>query len=278
MKIDTVSIVDTNSDILVEKMVGRTVDDMFASHEHRIGEEVLRVEGMTTSLLKGIEFNVHKGEIFGIYGLMGSGHLEIGKALFGYGESSNGRITIGGKIVKIDTAYDAVRNGLAYVPSERKTEGLVLPHSVRSNIMIAHYEVNGEKITSSKLEVDTAARWIDSLQIKTSGQDVAVETLSGGNQQKVVLAKWLEVRPTVLILNEPTRGIDIGAKVGIYKLLGQLCKQGVAIIMITSEMPELIAMSDRVLVVNEGEPKGLFERNELSEITIMQSIMGATHV
>lgn len=277
MKIETVEISNTTSDNLVEKMVGRTIDDLFPTHVHRIGEEVLRVEDLSTTLLKGINFNVHKGEIFGIYGLMGSGHLEIGKALFGYGEQSSGSITIAGKSVKIGTAYDAVRHGLAYVPSERKTEGLVLSHSVRSNIMIAHYEVNGEKIASKKLESDTAARWIDSLQIKTSGQGVVTDTLSGGNQQKVVLAKWLEVNPTVLILNEPTRGIDIGAKVGIYKLLGQLCEQGVAIIMITSEMPELIAMSDRVLVVNEGESKGLFERNQLSEITIMQSIMGAKH-
>lgn len=275
--ISSTPIQETNNNALIKNMVGRDISDMYPERNRDLGDTVIEVKNLSTEKLKNISFDVRKGEIFGIYGLMGSGHLEVGKALFGYDEIPTGQIKIHGKEVQIHNSPEAVRHGLAYVPSERKTEGLILSHSVMSNIMTAHYEVSKDHFISFRKERATAEGWFTSLRIKAPGTGTAVETLSGGNQQKVVLSRWLNVNPNILILNEPTRGIDVGAKAGIYSILNDLCKKGLAIIMITSEIPELMAMSDRVLVVSEGKQTGFFTKDDITEVHIMASAIGADY-
>ena len=275
--ISTTPVGHTTQKALIKDMVGRDIADMYPEREHNQGKTVLQIHNLSTSLLQDITFDVKEGEIFGIYGLMGSGHLEIGKALFGYGEIPTGEIVIDNKMVTIRNSYDAVQHGFAYVPSERKTEGLILPHSVKSNIMVVKYEVDKTKLISKTAEKTHADTWVETFAIKTPGIETAVDTLSGGNQQKVVLSKWLHAGPRILILNEPTRGIDVGAKTGIYKILNDLCQEGLAIVMITSEIPELMAMSDRVMVVSEGKQTGMFSKDEISEVHIMASAIGAEY-
>ncbi|MCF7942525.1 MAG: sugar ABC transporter ATP-binding protein [Spirochaetia bacterium] len=275
--IASTAVAETDNRSLIKQMVGRDISDLYPKRTPLFGRTILEVRHLHTEQLDDISFDVRRGEIFGIYGLMGSGHLEIGKALFGYGEIPEGEILIDGEPVQIRNSHDAVQRGLAYVPGERKTEGLVLSHSITSNMMIAHYEVHNSLLISARTEQDTANSWVDALSIKTPGISTEVGTLSGGNQQKVVLSKWLDVNPGILILNEPTRGIDVGAKAGIYAILNKLCAEGLAIIMITSEIPELVAMSDRTMVVCEGRQTGLFTKEEISEVHIMASAIGADY-
>lgn len=262
-------------DELIALMVGRKITDMYPKKTNTPGKVILEVEDLSTEYLKNISFDLRKGEVFGIYGLMGSGHLELGEALFGYNKHSKGKVRIEGKRLSIKNPEECIRNGLAFLPSDRKVEGLVLMHSVLRNIMVPYYQTGTQsKIINHKKEAEIAQRWIKDLSIKTPGMNTKTESLSGGNQQKVVLAKWLEVQPKVIILNEPTRGIDVGSKSEIYKLLNALTQQGVSIIMITSEMPELMSMSDRVLVMREGKQNAVFTQEELTQINIVAAAIG----
>ena len=205
---------------------------------------------------------------------MGSGHEKIGSAIFGQDLLLGGEIQVNGKTINIRNPRDAIAAGIAYVPAERKTEGLVLNQSVAVNTMTALYSKEHPLFINKKRDRSVSDKWIHSLSTKTPSSDTIVETLSGGNQQKVVLAKWLELTPDVLILNEPTRGIDVGAKAEIYKILDNLVNQGKCVIIITSEMPELLAMSDKIMVMHEGRVSGVIDAGDATQELVVQYAIG----
>lgn len=260
---------------LIAMMVGRNIVDMYPAKTNTPEGVMLQVENLSTESVQNISFTVRKGEVFGIYGLMGSGHLELGQALFGCAEKATGVITFDQKRIALKNPRECISHGIAFLPSDRKQEGLVLMHSVRNNILTPYYQTgHGPALVNHRSENEIAQKWIRRLAIKTPSAETHTESLSGGNQQKVVLAKWLEVQPKLIILNDPTRGIDVGAKAEIYELLNQLTSQGVSVIMITSEMPELLAMSDRVLVLHEGVQSALLEKSEMTQENIVAAAIG----
>ena len=260
--------------LLISHMVGRDLSDMYQRHRCTPGKEAIRLENLTTSYIKGVSFSARQGELFGIYGLMGSGHERIGAAIFGQDIILDGKLYIDDQAVHIRNPQDAIRAGIAYVPSERKTEGLVLNQSVAVNTLSARYSKEKPFFINSKRDREVSRKWVESLSTKTPSVDTIVESLSGGNQQKVVLAKWLELSPAVLILNEPTRGIDVGAKAEIYKILDRLVNEGKCVIIITSEMPELLAMADRIMVMHEGGVSGYIDAKDATQERIVQYAIG----
>ena len=264
---------DTTEEELVELMVGREVSDMYPKVEAEIGDVILEVKHVDCEIAHDISFEVRKGEILGLFGLLGSGRTEAVEGILGKKEMTAGEVYVEGKKVTIKNMIDAKKYGLAYVPASRKDESLVLMHSVRNNTSITVLDQLGG-IIDKKKETAMIDQWIRKLQIKTPSPDVPVDSLSGGNQQKVVLAKWLAADPKVLIVNEPTRGIDVGAKVEIYKLLEELCQQGIAVVMISSELPETVGIADRILIFKEGEIKGEFNRRDFTQKQILQIAAG----
>ncbi|HWR24094.1 MAG TPA: sugar ABC transporter ATP-binding protein [Feifaniaceae bacterium] len=270
-----IAVQEADKSTLISMMVGRKIEDLYPKQGAEIGEIALEVKNLVTDWLKGVSFSARKGEIFGIYGLLGSGHQDIGPALFGKDIIHAGEVFINGRKAAIKNPRDALNHGLAYVPSERKTEGLVLNSSVRNNIMAPYYAHNGKRrLINNAFEKSVVQKWIKNLSIKTPSAETSSESLSGGNQQKVVLSKWLEIEPDVLILNEPTRGIDVGSKAEIYKILDDLCRSGKCVIMITSEMPELITMSDRIMVMHDGEISGMVDAKDATQETIVKYAIG----
>lgn len=265
---------DATKQKLISYMVGRDLSDMYPKEKTEAGDEILKVENLHTDTLKGVSFTAKRGEILGIYGLMGSGHQSIGPALFGQDDIHLGTIYINNEPVEIKTPMDAITKSIAYVPAERKTEGLILNQSVAVNTMVAHYSRAKKIFVDKKKDNEVTNKWIGLLSTKTPSAQTIVESLSGGNQQKVVLAKWLELSPDILILNEPTRGIDVGAKAEIYKILNNLCKNNKCIIIITSEMPELLAMSDKIMVMHEGKVSGFLNAEEADQEKVIQYAIG----
>ncbi|MEG2624289.1 MAG: sugar ABC transporter ATP-binding protein, partial [Clostridia bacterium] len=262
-------------DEMIALMVGRKMTDMYPTKTNCPSGVIYEVDHLSTGYLRDIHFDLRAGEVLGVYGLMGSGHLDLGEALFGCNAEMKAEILFEGKPFVFKSPEDCIRRGIAYLPSDRKLEGLVLMHSVRENIMTPTYQTGGHGATiNAKEEATVADKWIKSLSIKTPNAATKAESLSGGNQQKVVLAKWLQIDPKIIILNDPTRGIDVGAKAEIYRLLNNLTERGVAIIMITSEMPELLAMSDRVLVMHEGAQSQFFEGKALTQVNIVSAAIG----
>lgn len=266
---------DITEQELIRLMVGREIKDMYPDKNNHPGEVLLKVNNLHNRHVHDVSFELKKGEILGVYGLMGSGHLELGKTLFGCYPATRGDVVLNGRKVRMSCPKQCLKDGFAFVPSERKAEGLVQIQSIWENIMTAYYE-NGKNgwLVRRKKESGIVEKWIQSLSVKTPGPYAAAATLSGGNQQKVVLAKWLEISPEIIIMNEPTRGIDVGSKSEIYKLLNELCGQGVSIIMITSEMPELLAMSDHVIVMHEHRVQAAFSKDQLTETNIMTAAIG----
>jgi ribose transport system ATP-binding protein len=262
--IDAGEMAAITQDELIQKMTGRKLSMAKTGKTGMGAPELLRVEKISlrhpelanTMVLSGISFKLHKGEILGIYGLMGAGRTELLECLFGlHPKNAMGKIFVNGQVRKIKSPVDAIAAGLALVPEDRKLQGLVLEQSVKSNISITilqELERWGLVLSETK-ERSLADKFISKLGIKTSSQQNAAKNLSGGNQQKIVLAKWLATQPQVLLLDEPTRGIDINAKSEIYKLMKNLASEGMGIVMVSSELPEILAVSDRVLVICEGE-------------------------
>lgn len=269
---------------LVRHMVGREMKERFPKGKRKPGEVVFEVNDLLAldpndashKVLNGVNFNVRRGEILGIAGLMGSGRTELVMTLFGeYGKIVNGKIMLEGKEIKPQSAREAIDAGLSLVPEDRKGFGLVLIQSILKNISLAHLnQFSGFLRIDADAELKASLKQAKSLTIKTSSFEALVETLSGGNQQKVVISKWLLSNPVVLIMDDPTRGIDVGAKYEIYKLMNDLAEKGVAIIMISSELQEVLGMSDRIMVMCRGRSAGVLPVQEASEERIMSLATG----
>ncbi|MBM7539811.1 xylose ABC transporter ATP-binding protein [Amphibacillus cookii] len=265
-------------DKIVSKMVGRALTEFFPYQAHQIGEEVLTVQdyqfkhGLTGDLLvKHASFSLRAGEILGVAGLMGAGRTELFTSLFGgYPGESSGQVVISGEAVNIRKPSDAIAKGLAYVSEDRKKYGLVMGMEISKNSTLAALKkVMPNHLIDRTLEVKRAEELTKKMRLKSHSLEADVSQLSGGNQQKVVLSKWLFTDPKILVLDEPTRGIDVGAKYEIYKIINELAAQGVAVVIISSELPEVLGMSDRIMVMSEGEVTGHLSRTEATQEKIM---------
>ena len=261
---------------VVRMMVGRDLSELYATKESEIGSPLLQARNLSTpNLLKDISFELRQGEIVGLFGLLGAGRTDLARALFGVGPTPSGEVVLDGKPVTVRSPADATRAGLAYVPEDRKLHGLVLPMTVRENVTLAVLrELSRATVVQSAEERRVVDGFIEDLDIRTPSREQRVNNLSGGNQQKVVVAKWLASHPKVLILDEPTRGIDVGAKAEVHAIMARLAEQGVGILMISSELPEVMGMSDRVLVMHEGRITGEFTREEATQESIMLAATG----
>lgn len=275
--IATVNVAATTHEELIQLMVGRSLEQQFPKVSTTAQEEALRVQGLTVKgVLEDISFSAYTGEILGIAGLVGAGRTELMKSIFGANPIDAGQIFVFGQPVKINSPEQAIRAGIGLLPEDRKQEGLVLLLSVMQNITLASLDKlsNANGLLCLKEERNKVSDFIDRLRILTPGMAQKVEYLSGGNQQKVVLAKWLASQSKILIFDEPTRGIDVGAKVEVYNLMNLLIQNGVAVIMVSSEMPELLGMSDRIIVMHEGQIAGEFTRDEATQEKILSAAMG----
>jgi putative multiple sugar transport system ATP-binding protein len=266
--------------VLIKHMVGREIDNIYPVRENKqIGDIVLEVKNWSAydpslgrKVLKNVSFNVRKGEIVGFAGLMGSGRTELALSLFGNpgGFNIEGEMYVNGKQMHFHHPKDAIRAGIAYVTEDRKGDGLILIQDVKQNISLANLRaIATRSIVNNNAEVKVANEYKSSLNIKAPSVEQTVLNLSGGNQQKVSVAKWLFVQPDILILDEPTRGIDVGAKFEIYTIMNRLVKQGMSIIMISSELPEVLGMSDRVYIVSSGRIAGEMPIEEATQEKIM---------
>jgi putative multiple sugar transport system ATP-binding protein len=284
----TVSTLDAqpgiSEDVIVRDMVGREMTNRFPAHHRSPGKPLLEVENWNVwhtehaerRVIRNASFNVRAGEVVGIAGLMGSGRTELAMSIFGqsYGRKITGTVKLDGKPVDVSTVDRAIKAGISYVTEDRKTLGLVLDETIRFNTTLANLEaVSSGSILKRNAETVVAENYRDALAIRTPSVFQKTVNLSGGNQQKVVLAKWLFTEPEVLILDEPTRGIDVGAKYEIYTIINDLAAQGKGVIMISSEMPELLGMCDRIYVMNEGALVGELNAAEASQERIMSLIV-----
>lgn len=266
---------ETSQEEVIRHMVGRTLDEMYPHTQLERGEAILEVKSLTAGKAEDVSFTLHKGEILGLFGLMGAGRTDVARALFGDLRLRRGEVYLTGEKAAYDTPKGAIKNGIAYVPSERKLEGLMLIHPVRFNISVSVINRLMRRFKINIGEEDAIAdKWIKALKIRTPSAKTVVGSLSGGNQQKVVIAKWLETNPKILILNDPTRGIDVGAKVEIYSLMEELCAKGIGIVMISSELHETLAMSDRILVMSEGRLTGEVSRADATQENLMKLAVG----
>jgi ribose transport system ATP-binding protein len=274
--IGTKDIKDTNFEEIVKMMVGRELGERFPQRNTVTGEEKLRIENFTSNdAFKDVSFSVKSGEILGVAGLMGAGRTEIMEALFGKRRLNSGSIFIDGKKAKINRPHDAIGYGIGFITEDRKDEGLVLGLSVGENLSLTNLKrISQNGILNSKKETQFVETMIQKLRVKTSGKEQLVKSLSGGNQQKVVFGKWLGIEPKVLILDEPTRGVDVGAKKEIYQIMNELTEKGVAIIMVSSELPEILGMSDRIMVIHEGKVTAILGKEEANQEIIMQAATG----
>jgi ribose transport system ATP-binding protein len=268
---------EINHDRMVKLMVGRDVSQFYARKQHQPGKVALEVENLRVPGRGAhpLSFVLRSGEIVGIAGLVGAGRTELLRVLFGIDRALGGVVRVAGKTSRIQNPRDAIAAGLALVPEDRKAQGLVLEMAVRENVSLAALRrTHLVGLRKGAAERAMTADAIRRLAIKTPSQEQVVQYLSGGNQQKVVLGKWLALRPRVLLLDEPTRGVDIGAKQEIYRIMEELASQGVAILFVSSEMEEVLGMSDRALVMHEGRLTGEFARGELSEEAVMHLATG----
>lgn len=270
--IDTVEKDQTNSNELVRMMVGRSISNFFPKEQVKIGPKLLEVKNLSRyNEFSSISFYVKRGEILGVSGLVGAGRSEIMETLFGVRKKSTGEIFINGKKVQINTPKDAIKNGLALLTEDRKSKGCFLELSVTVNILLASIKKYTKNFIVDKKEASNVSKkMVKALSIKTASLESKVRYLSGGNQQKVLVGRWLLTDPEILIIDEPTRGIDVGAKVEIHRMLVELAKQGKAIIMISSELPEVISMSDRIMVVREGKITGFLNARETNQEEVMK--------
>ena len=279
---------DIDEDRIIRGMVGREIEDRFPKRpDVKVGDVCMDVSGWTVhhpvyhekKVVDNVSIHVRKGEVVGISGLMGAGRTELAMSLFGrsYGSAISGSLKLNGKEVHLKNARDAIRHGLAYVTEDRKGNGLILSNAIRVNNTLANLDALCERgVIDQDKEYTVADEYRAKLRTKCTGIEQNVGNLSGGNQQKVLLAKWMFTDPDILILDEPTRGIDVGAKYEIYCIINDLVAQGKSVIMISSELPEVLGMSDRIYVMNEGRIVGEFRQEEASQESIMGCILKST--
>jgi len=261
-------------------MVGREINEKYPSFDVNSGEKILSVKNLSSSnKFQDISFDLYKGEILGIAGLVGAGRTELLRAIFGADSVDAGEIYIKGKNIKIKNPYQAIENGIGLIPEDRKSHGLVLDMDIKKNITLPILkQITKFGFIRQKEDFEIAERYREKMSIKTPGVDFKSRHLSGGNQQKVVIAKWLSAKADIILFDEPTRGIDVGAKIEVYELMIELLKEGVGIIMTSSELPEILEMSDRILVLHRGKITGEFKKEEISDICqedILSCAMGS---
>ena len=282
--IDTTATAETDEPHVIAKMVGRAVDQIFPEAKHDRGEIVLEVRNVTVEdpfvpgklLVNQVGFTAHKGEVLGVAGLMGSGRSELLMAIFGaHAGRKSAEILVDGKHIQIDKPSDAIKHRIGFVTEDRKRYGLILDQTILRNMTLACLRrLSGRFVTSEDAEAAAGERAATDLRIKANSVFTVAGTLSGGNQQKVVLAKWLLTNPRVLFLDEPTRGIDVGAKQEIYAQINRLAEGGLAIVLVSSELPEVLGLSDRVIVLHEGRVTGEFTRKEATPEAVMSCATG----
>ncbi len=276
--IDTRPMEGVTREMLIQMMVGRTLSDLFPKQTVKIGQPVLRVENLSLEgVFDDISFELREGEILGMAGLVGAGRTDVARTIFGITPATAGRIFIDGREVRLTSPRQAMALGLAYVPEDRQHHGLVPQMSIAHNITLPLLnQLARSGWIQTDREIKMAQEAATQMEVKAASIWQKARELSGGNQQKVVLAKWLTTRPRILILDEPTRGIDVGTKASVHSLMSQLAAQGIAILMISSELPEILGMSDRVLVMREGRMTAQFSREEATQEKIMQAATQST--
>lgn len=274
--IKTLPISETDEDSLINMMVGRNVEDMYSINHAKIGEKVLEVKGLTKkNIFKDISLELHKGEILGLFGLVGSGRTDIVRAISGADDFDSGEIKLNGKKAKIKSPTDAIKLGIGLLPEDRKKQGLTLHTTVEKNINLASYKkISKLGVINRKKEKLIAEKFVKSLRIKTPSIRQKVRNLSGGNQQKVVISKWLCRNSNIFIFDEPTVGIDVGAKVEIYKLFEEILKKGNSIILISSYLPEIMGLAEKIMVISEGKHVGTVNKQEYDEELILRLASG----
>lgn len=264
---------------LITAMVGRELAAVAPRQHSEVGQEILRVAGLSgPPHVEDVSFTLRKGEILGLAGLIGAGRTETARMLIGAGRRTRGQVFIDGNEVHIRSPRDAVAHGIAYVPEDRKVQALILPMTVRENLTLAIHRslLRFWLFISRRKEADITDAYVAALRIRIASREQVVGDLSGGNQQKVVLGKWLATRPRILILDEPTRGIDVAAKAEVHRIISELARDGVSILLISSELPEILALSDRVLVMDTGRVKRVLERGDATQETIMSAALLAS--
>lgn len=261
-----------NINQLVAQMVGRNMNDFYTKEEIEKGEEIFRMEHVSSQDLNDVSLTIKKGEIVGIYGMAGAGQTELFETVFGLRNEWTGRMLFGGKEIHPKNPGEAIRYHMAYISDDRKGSGLSMPHGIHDNIAMASLAqfAGGGIINWKKLD-ETAQKWKEKLPIKAPSIRTKVENLSGGNQQKVILAKWIETNPQLLLFNEPTRGIDVKAKHDLFQIVQNLCREGVAVLMISSDMMEMLSMSDRIYTMCEGRLTACYDKEKATQEKLMKA-------
>jgi ABC-type sugar transport system ATPase subunit len=269
--VKTMKVSETNNDEIVRLMVGREMTNYYSRTYFEKGEIVLSVEGVTSNKVRNVSFNVHRGEILGFAGLVGAGRTETMKAILCFDEMTSGSVTLCGQAMTFKKPADAFKAGIGYIPENRREEGLIPLQTIRFNtsLKVLDQFIHGINV-NTRAEEELTAKYIETLSIRTPSQLARIQNLSGGNQQKVVIAGCLATEPKILIMDEPTRGIDVGAKAEIYALMNKLAASGMAILMISSELPEIINMSDRIVVMREGTISKVLDRENFTQEEIMK--------
>ncbi len=281
-KISSLPAKEVTPESTIRDMVGRElVASFFAKDDSQRGDLLLSVKNLSKEgVFSGVTFDIRRGEVLGFAGLVGSGRTDVALALFGIEPADTGEILLDGAAHRVRSPEQALELGIAYVPEDRRGQGLMLPMSIAANISLPILKryLTRLGIVKRRAEFQTAEEYRKTLSIRTPSVQVAVSKLSGGNQQKVVLSKWLNTRPRLLILDEPTRGIDVGAKAEVHHIINDLAAQGLGILLISSDLPEVLAMSDRILVMRDGRQRGIFSRAEADQEKIMTAAMGQAAV
>lgn len=273
--VDTTPTNETTSDELVKKMVGRELEDYYPDKTAKIGEVAFEVSHLSGNDFEDVSFQVRKGEILGFSGLMGAGRTEVMRAIFGIDALKSGQIKIDGQEVSIANPVQAIEKGIGFLTENRKDEGLILDFSIKDNMTLpSTRDFSKHGFFDDKTSTEFVNQLIERLRVKSGTPKLPVGNLSGGNQQKVVLAKWIGIAPKILILDEPTRGVDVGAKREIYQLMNELAERGVPIIMVSSDLPEILGVSDRIIVMHEGRISGELSQSEANQELVMQLATG----
>ncbi len=268
-----------NREDLIHLMVGRSVSAVFPKRQIAAGEIALEVRGFSSRAaeIKNVSFEVRRGEILGIAGLVGSGRTELAETIFGITPADFGEIFVNGRQVRVASPADAIRCGIGYVPEDRRRHGVVLEMAITANTSLANLNaISRSGLIDQVAEEQLTQKYVGQLRIKTPSIRANAGSLSGGNQQKVALSRWLATQPRILILDEPTQGVDVGSKSEIHSLMVDLAERGMAIVMISSELPEILGMSDRILVMHGGSVSGILSRQEATQKGILALALGHT--